>query len=246
VSIRAAVLASAPDIYWPLDDTNSAIAADASGNSRPGIFYGAVALGAPGPDSGSTCLAASASVSGVQLQGNAPFTGFPIITIAAWFGETTLSSSGQVIVYYGNSSNSGFGLTLHGGDVWSLTGGVGTGTSGHTCAAGVWHMVAMTYSPGVHYEIWVDGVSVQGGAIGTYNTIVPGNPFLANSPNPGLLAHVALWHRMLVTADIAAIWAAGPGAVPVPPVSGRAATDADVLALETKLDTILASVRKAY
>jgi len=246
VSIRTAILALTPAVYWPLNDTNSSTAADASGNGRTGIFLGPVALGAPGPETGTTCLASSAYPGGVNIQGNNTFPVTPPVTMMCWFGATALATSGNVLLYDGSSAATGTGLTMHGTTLWTLTGGVGTGTTGKVVSEGQWHQFAFGYSPGVHYEVWVDGVSVQGGAIGTYNAVLVGNALDGVTPDAGLLAHVAFWGSLLTTAQVLGVWNAGPGLVPVPPVTGRAATDADILALETKLDTIVASVRRSY
>jgi hypothetical protein len=96
------------------------------------------------------------------------------------------------------------------------------------------------------FKMYGDGTLRSTSGAFAYNTIVSGNPILGQTPDPGLLAHVAVFNTALTSADVTAMWSAGPGSVAAPNITGRNATDADVLALETKLDTILASVRRSF
>lgn len=246
MSIRAATLALTPIVYWPLDDTNSAIAADASGNGHTANFLNSVALGAPGPEPGTTCLAGSASNAGAQLAGTNPIIGTGNQSVVVWFAGTSLTSSNLVLIYNGLSNSTGLGLVLIGTALGDLVGGIGGASSGWALSSGFWHMCAGVCDTGHVYKMYGDGVLRSTSGSFAFNAVVGGNPMLAQTPDPGLLAHAAFFNYALTGAQVSSIWTAGPGSVAAPPITGRNATDADVLALETKLDTILASVRQTY
>jgi Concanavalin A-like lectin/glucanases superfamily len=246
VTIRSDILALAPTVYWPLDDTSSSTAADASGNGHLGTFLLGSALGAPGPETGTTCLAGAAPDAGVQLAGANPITGNGVQSMLAWFAASAMPSSNHVLIFNGNSATTGAGETLLGQTLNNLYGGIGNGTSGWALSLGFWHMVAFTYDGANVRRQYGDGVLRETSVPFAFNAVASGNPMMGQTPDPGLLAHVAFFNFALSAAQLTALWAAGPGNAPAAPVSGRNATDTDVLALETKLDTILASVRHTY
>ncbi len=230
-----------------MDDIGTAIAADASGNGNPGVFLVGSALGAPGPESGTFCMAGSQGNAGVQIEGTDPLTGTGPWTLSCWFGSSSMTSSNLVLVYTGLSNSTGAGLALQATVVVELLGGLAVLSTGFALTAGFWHQLIYTLAPLGFFDVWVDGVRRSHRlTFGVVNPVIASNPLLAQTPDPGLLAHAAFWTRVLTDAEITSLWATGPGSVVAPPLSGRNATDADVLALENKLDRILTSVRRVY
>jgi len=154
----------------------------------------------------------------------------------------------NVLTYIGNSAGNSAGMVLNGSTVQFLFGGIGFQNTGYVLTAGYWHQLVFCEAwPAGNQTLFVDGV--QRFNYFPSGAVVPptaANPILAQTPDPGLLAHAAFWNATLTPANVTAMWAAGPGLVPAPPLTGRNASDADVLGLETKLDAILASVRKTY
>jgi len=247
VAIGSAILALAPAIYWPMDDAGPTTAADLSGNGNPGLFLPGSALRAPGPEPGSYALASGQANAGVQIQGLNPIVASPF-SQHVWFASNSMTTINNVLTYIGNSAGTGCGMVLSGSTVQFLFGGIGFQNTGYALAAGYWHQLVFVETfPAGNQTLFVDGVQrfnfFPSGAVPVPTAA---NPVLAQTPDPGLLAHAAFWNVALTPADVTALWAAGPGSVASPPLSGRPANDADVLGMETKLDAILASVRKSY
>jgi hypothetical protein len=152
----------------------------------------------------------------------------------------------EVLIYNGLSNSTGDGETLNGTVIDELYGGLGVRGTGFSLTTGFWHQVAYRIRPSVDESTFLDGAAPNTAAAGVPNVVIGSNPALAQTPNPGLIAHAAFWTSALSDADIAGVFAAGPGNPAAPSITGRNATDADVLALENKLDTILASVRRVF
>lgn len=247
MTIKSAILASTPLVYWPLDDISSSVAVDATGNGHGGVFTSSTALGAPGPETGTTCLATGTNGAGVLAAGNNPMPGTVTFSAMCWLAAQSYVVNPGQVVYSGLSSTNGAGLALAAAVEEVLFGGLGVTSSGHPLTVGFWHQIACVIVASTRFEQFADGVSLINTVNPTaYLPVLAGNPLLGFSPNPGLIAHVAFWTRALTGAEVATIWAAGPGLVRAAPITGRTANDADVLALESKIDTILASVRKTY
>ena len=246
MALRDAILALSPTIYWPMDDTSSSIAADASGNGHVGSILTGTAVGAPGPELDTTCFAGSMFDAGIQLAGTNPLTGTGPFTMLIWHAAVAMTTFHKVLIYNGLSNSTGVGETLNNTIIDELYGGLGVRGTGFSLTLGFWHQVAFRFRPSIDESTFLDGAAPNTAAAGIPNTVVGSNPALAQTPNPGLIAHAAFWNTALSDADIAGIFAAGPGNPPAPAVTGRNATDVDILALENKLDTILASVRRMY
>jgi len=246
VTLKSAILALAPTIYWPMDDVSSSVAADASGNGHPGSILLNTAVGAPGPETGTTCFATSTANAGVQIAGTNPLTGTGPFTMLVWVGMAAMPSVHNVLIYNGISSGTGDGETTNGQSLDELYGGLGFRATGFVLSLGFWHQVAYRIRPGIDESTFLDGGAPNTAAAGIPNAVVGANPCLAQTPNPGVIAHAAFWNSALTNAQVAGVFAAGPGNPAAPRISGRNSTDADILALENKLDAVLAAVRRTF
>ncbi|MCW2929608.1 MAG: hypothetical protein JWM19_570 [Actinomycetia bacterium] len=152
-----AVLASAPEDFWPLSDTTGSLAHDVVGGAataaspRPLATYASVTLGVAGPTGFADGTAAGFTGSGSQVSipgGYFAGTGGAGESAELWFTATkagTLLSTGSGTggdppVLWVNSSGCVEGTV--GGDTLS-----GTGTCASVIGDGKWHQVVLTLSP---------------------------------------------------------------------------------------------------
>ncbi|MDN3444169.1 PKD domain-containing protein [Microbacterium sp. APC 3901] len=159
----AAVYAAEPTLYWRLDETSGTVAADASGSSQRGSYFGAhtkVAAGAlDGVTSGSTTF------EGGQLISQKSFVNPVVYSTEAWFKTTT--SSGGKIIGFGNSAtgnSSSYDRHVYMTDAGRLVFGAYTGqtvtvTSDDSYNNGQWHHVVATQGP-AGMRLYVDGALV--------------------------------------------------------------------------------------
>lgn len=249
MSIRTAILALSPLLYWPLDETSGVSAADASGNGNTGDYYPGTLLGAPGPEVGTFAAASSSTTGGAQTHGNTPVTGMPILTLSGWFDQFVAAPSHSVIMYDGNSGSTGCGMVMDSSTPGTLRGGIGFDTSGFNTLLSRWHHLVFTEATAGVQEIYVDGSLKYTSVPFTTNSVIAANPMLVQFTPSAAMAHFACWGSVLSAADVLSLY---NGRVnPQESTStGRALTDLDLGALQQQIfdccAAILASVRKTY
>jgi len=211
MSIRTAILADNPLLYWPLDDATGPAASDASGHGNPGVYSGQFFTQQRGPESG-TFATLFNGVGEVASLNPSPQRVEPW-TIEVWVAQVNLYQVGGALAYNGAGNANGSGLVWIAGNindnqVGLSRGGVAIFASGYSVQDGLWHQYVTTRSAVPQITIYVDGAVVQplqaGGAI---NAIPAGGLFHAG---PGTIAereyvaHVALWNSVLTAAQISA------------------------------------------
>jgi Concanavalin A-like lectin/glucanases superfamily len=212
VTIAAGILAQAPTVYWKLDDPTGPAAADSSGNGHPGFFLSGDALHADGPEPGTFAISSSAKNAGVQIVGANPLVGTGPWTFHCWIACGTTSDGDNVLLYTGLSNLDGAGVLIGvANQLRIIRGNLEIVNAGGVLNPGSWHQVVHTFTPSGNRFLYVDGVQVDVHAAGVPNTVASTDPLLAQTPMPALLAHAAFWASALSGAQIAAMFAAGPG-----------------------------------
>jgi hypothetical protein len=228
MTIRTAILADGPVIYWPLDDLG-ATAADASGHGRNGQYIGLVNQHQQGPETGSFSVLLGNNGGALESAGSSVTT-VPM-TLEIWVAPVIQEPTSQVVVYNGLSNARGAGFTwqpnLPVNGVGELRGGVLTGGTNGPLSFGVWHQLALTYDVSSNVRVYYDGVVVAGPLVHTWNANLAGDPFLVGGPGNGLwyAAHAALFNVALSTAQLAAHVSGRVGPVNPPLVTFPTAAD---------------------
>jgi hypothetical protein len=236
VTIRAAILALSPDIYWPLDTLESPTIIDASGHGNTGILVGSVTTGLPGPETGTTALGTSAPDSGVQLSVPNPLVGTGPFTWMCWYASSVFTTSGHLLQGNGTPGGSnGESFYLAGSALNLVFSGIGTIATGQALLSSQWQQLCFSITPSVVEKAYVDGALALSTAAGVPHAITAADLLFAWTPNPAVIAHAAWWSRQLSDAEVASVWTAGPGLLPAVPMTGRASSDVDVVALQTAL-----------
>jgi trimeric autotransporter adhesin len=249
MSISTAILASAPQVYWKLDDPTGPAASDSSGHGRAGAYGGLFQLGKEGPEDGTFALANMGGSNTVpSCAVVTPVLVLPW-TLEIWAAYPATPQSGCVIIYNGATSARGGGIEFTTGQgsanqVSQLLGGIGVGASGLYVYDSLWHHLVYQQKVGNAVEVWLDGVQFAAGSAAP-NAIVGTDKFqLGSGTEPCLLAHAALYSVTLTAGTIATHFAARSNAVP--PVFP---TDRPVTLSTTdtaKLDEILAAVKHTF
>jgi hypothetical protein len=243
VSIRASILALAPDLYWPHDELTGLVALDASGNGRDGAYPSGVVLGTPGPEVDTFSLA-TGTAGGADIVWTGPLpTTASSWSACGWFTAPSYPSTNLSRVYNGNGNINGSGIILQGAVPALLHGGLGVVSTGFTVTPARWHCYVLTEPAPGAVQIFVDGVSRLTVASAGYNA--PTGFFHANFPDVGQIAHTAVWQRVLTPTEVASI-SSGRVNPQESSITGRALTDADAAAFSNLLQLILDSVRKVY
>jgi RHS repeat-associated protein len=220
----AAVLGSAPEDFWPLNDTAGPTARDLIGTSdattavpRPPATYSGITLGAAGPTGFADGTAASFGGGSAQISvAGGYFAGTGAESAELWFntkGTGTLLSSGP-----SNTGGEPLGLSVATGGC--LVGTVGSTTVNQpifgTCSSsittvndGYWHQAVLTVSPRTDssqtVRLYLDGVSVATASVTTApkasNT---GYTVVLGKGMTGSLADASLYTKALSSTDITA------------------------------------------
>jgi hypothetical protein len=160
---RSAVLASAPAIYYRLDETSGSSAADSSGNGRTGTYQGSVTKGV-----GRACSDDAGSA--VTLNGSSGYISTPtamagpnVFTVQTWFKTTT--NRGGRLIGFGNSrtgtstsTDRHIYMTNAGRLIFGVrpASGIETITSPDSYNDGDWHQVSASLSSS-GMKLYVDG-----------------------------------------------------------------------------------------
>ncbi len=184
-SYDAAVAADQPLAYWPLNETNGAVAYDLVGGHN-GNYVGGVTLAQPGASlAGFTTPDYSALFDGTSGYVDIPGGVFNLtnaVTVIAWVNVPATPHFSGVI----GRGNSSWRLTVSSsGAPDGCDGDDGDATSPASIVGTGWHMLAYTYSgyPGVagNGSLYVDGVlaandTVLAHAGGSYDIWIGGSP----------------------------------------------------------------------
>jgi Concanavalin A-like lectin/glucanases superfamily len=242
VSIKTAMLALAPDLYWECADTDITFGAlDSTVHARTGQFQSGTVLGVPGPEVGTLAIGGIVPSAGIQGLFTNPYVGHPAMSCMCWFTCGAFNAGNTILLYDGSSATTGQGLIVPSGVVGLLFGGIGINSTGAVVTTNKWHHFCLTISPGVSQDFYLDGVHSYTAAAGIPNDVVAGNPLQVFCPSPGLMAHVAFFAGALSSAQVATVHAARVNPQEST-VTGRSASDIDVLALGTALATNLADL----
>jgi RHS repeat-associated protein len=223
-----AVLASAPEDFWQLNDTAGPLAHDLVGGAataavpRPPATYANVTLGEPGPTGFADGTAAGFSGSGSQVSipgGYFAGTGGAGESAELWFTATkagTLLSTGS-----GSGGSPPVLQVTSSGCVAGTVNGIllsGTGTCTSVIGDGKWHQVVLTLSPveasstGTSsiqaVTLYLDGKVLDTNTITPPTTSASGyTAVIGNGPDgdfTGSIADVSLYATQLAATDVTA------------------------------------------
>jgi hypothetical protein len=202
--------------YWRLGESGGTVAADSSGNDKPGAYSGSPTLGQPGAlADGNTAAVFDGVDDLVDVPDNAVFDGVGDFSIEIWFKTNTLVDTNGKLFW---KRVGGAGYALHITAATGLltfeceTGSVNNqlNTTGTNWADGAWHHVVATRS-GANGSIYVDG-SLRAGPTALTSASLANASTLrigANAPTldrrfKGSLDEAAYYGRALTASEITA------------------------------------------
>ncbi|MEV7631667.1 PKD domain-containing protein [Microbacterium sp. NPDC089318] len=156
----AAVYGAEPTLFWRLDETQGTTAADASGSSQGGNYFGAHTKGVAGALQGTSGTAVR--FEGGQLISRNSFVNPLVYSTEAWF-KTTSTAGGKIIGFgssgTGNSPN--YDRHVYMTDAGRIVFGTYTGTTVTVTTEqayndGAWHHVVATQGPS-GMRLYLDG-----------------------------------------------------------------------------------------
>ena len=225
-SYEAAVVGVHPLAYWPLAETNGAVAYDLVGGHN-GTYVGGVTLGQPGvPSAGFIVPNYAALFDGSSGYVDIPDGLFNItnaITTMAWVKVPATPSHFSGIMGHGDTS---WRMSINtSGNPGAADGGSGDATSPSSILGSSWHMVAYTYTgvPGVanNGSLYVDGVLVANDTVPTpagngLDVYIGGSPDYGTARLlPGSITHAAIFNQALSAAQVLALYNASTNVIPV-------------------------------
>jgi predicted alpha-1,2-mannosidase len=218
-SYQAALAAAHALAYWPLDETNGAIAFDPVGGFI-GTYVGGVKLGQAGvplPGFGSPSRAATFDgASGCVDIPAGPFNITSAVTVTAWVSLPAAPGHYSGIFGHGDGS---WRITVDpSGQPGAADGGAEDATSHAPIVGHGWHMVAYTYTGAPNAAdngtLYVDGQAVAHNSV-TAITGGDADVFIGGSPDyatdrllAGSVAHAAVFANSLSAAEILALYKA--------------------------------------
>jgi hypothetical protein len=160
------VNADRPSFYWRLGEISGSTAADASGNSRTGIYRSGTTKGQPGIPRGESDRAVFFDGSSGLVTSAARFSNPRTFSVEAWF-RTTTTRGGKLIGF--GSAQAGWSTRydrhVYMTDLGHLAFGAYSGGRTHTVTSpgsyndGNWHHVVATLGAG-GMVLYVDGLAV--------------------------------------------------------------------------------------
>ena len=249
MSISSAILALSPLWYWKLDDASGPAAADSSGNSRPGAYYGGFGLRKPGPESGTYC--AQFFQGGARKLAPSYITSGQTMTLMCWAAIGAVDSGLHIML--ANASSTAGGSMIHqpsnGGIVqFGVTKNNISNTLLNAYSLDLsWHHYAVVFT-GTGVTIYVDGVAM-GSVAGAVNAFNSGVDLSVAGSLYGYVAHFAGWNSALTVGQISGVTSA-PAALDTPAFASQQSTTgtvyADLSTITAKLDQIIAAVIRTY
>ncbi len=229
--LRTAVLALAPYLYWPLDESAGVVALDATGNGRTGTYNGAITRGIDGVPGD---LGASA-ITFFPQPGVPPFkgvqrAGIPDSGASSWMfhfrNHVATFAASEVPFSWSGTNADGYYSQFNSANQ-DLEASIGTAT-GYVVArcpetlgdfSGHWNQVVITWDAvGPTYSLYVNGglrAQLTGGIAlhGTPPTtaLTLGNfnfAAAAQQPYTGDFAHFAYFHSVLSFAQVQGLYQA--------------------------------------
>ncbi len=245
MSIKAAILALSPDIYWPMDDASGLVANDASGHGRNGAIEPNTVLQAPGPEAGTFAFAVPSPPGGIISGFTNPYAGSVHLTMIGWFSIGVFVANHDTLLNVGAGGVRGEGVGYNSNLIELAYNGIGFVNTTAPSSAGRWHQLGFELNPGVVQTAWLDGVQVYTAAAGVPNAVLGGDSIYAQSVNPILMAHAAFFTGALTTAQQASVVAARVNPQEST-LTGRTATDFDIAVLNDLLELIYAAVHQSF
>jgi hypothetical protein len=258
MSIGSAILALAPQGYWPLGDLGPSVIADVAGGGHNMAAQPLVGFSAPGVEPGTYGISVPAAQ--VVAQINPWFTGNGARTFMCYAAMP--SENGPVNKSLGVNV---FGATKGFGNFMTGAGSLGAMSRASLIRNGAsvtawnldpipdafWHQYALTYDA-TNYRLYRDGSLLATVAPGGYTAITADatDAVVLEMPNPGFLAHCAIWASALSGAQILGVVTAETGRNVPAWLTGQGVVNpqifTDLTALQATVDAILASVRKTF
>jgi hypothetical protein len=247
MTVRSAILALGPTVYWPLDDPTGPSASDASGGGHPGLYYGAFQLNQPGPESGTLSTFFYNNTGNVLLL-NQPFGNVFPWSMSVYMAVSAFPPNAQAFLYWADFNARGMGYTVtNGGVVNNVLGvnryGVGQLLAGFLIPDNDWHLYTMVQgrtSPAVLWELYRDSTLILSNASG-YNANAAGIGLMGVGGLSAYVAHFAFYSSALTLAQVGTLATSRVGPASAPSAIGVSPTGSDAT-----LAAILASVRKIY
>ena len=201
-------------LYWTLGDTSGTTAADSSGNAHPGTYSGTFTLNQLGPETGT--LATRFDPTGLASVAS-PLTGAADQSFLAYVSLSKPGSGANVrypVVSNGDASRTTRGLTLGGfligpSTQWDLQAQFPTEAASTGAVVGwpdpeqFWHCLCVTYTTSTTSILtYIDGSLKSTRTTGTHPAPTAGDTFSVGCAQPVIVAHAALWNRVLTGAQI--------------------------------------------
>lgn len=198
----AAVLASAPDAYWPLDEYNAV--RDISGNNRPmtSLSIPAAQYGQAGPVNGFKGVRCPGSTGATRASFSTQLDNF---TAEFWFNGEVFAADFQGMFANQDGGTAGWQFLMRSSRrVVALAQGVGFLATGNTIlTASTWYHLVVTRRSTV-WMYFVNGQVDLANAGTTSPVGTPATTFIHTASSlQGLYSHVAYYDRSLSNAEIA-------------------------------------------
>jgi len=221
------VLAQSPYLYYELDETSGATAADSSGNGRAGTFTGGTSAVASSLCPGSPQIARNLNGSTGYITTPTQRTAPDVFTVQTWFKTTT--KSGGRIIGFGSArtgASTSFDRHVYMTNAGKLVFGVQTSSARNTVISadayndGSWHLVTASLST-AGMRLYVDDALVANRAATTTGLSYTGYwrvgydslSSWASAPTSaffgGTVKGVAVYPTALSVQTVAAIYATG-------------------------------------
>jgi hypothetical protein len=224
------VLADAPLVYWKLDETSGATAADSSGYNRSFTWSGTPGLGTA-PLIGSGTAVTLSGDDSAQVGGTSSWVNRTQYSVECWFSSTATASQ-YLVLHYQSVSSGSWGLQLNrsGTAAGTLTArNYATNVQVTTPTAvndGVGHHVVMVQDA-TTLRLYVDGTEVASAASAAANpdwwNVYIGQYHNGSEKFVGTLDEIAYYGGPLSATRVQAHYNAGDTSAPIT-VAGQAAT----------------------
>ncbi|GAB2769633.1 LamG domain-containing protein [Nocardioides salsibiostraticola] len=223
------VLVDTPYAYYQVDEASGSLAADSSGNARPGTFAAVSAYRQTNGLPDNAGFAVKLGGAGRLVTGGPAISDPTTFSLELWF-KTTTKNGGKLIGFESTRNASSLSADRHvfmrtdgrleyGG--WIESGPYSTITSPQAYNNGGWHHLVVTASPRGNRQdavIYVDGLAVASGKTtrtgeyaGWWRVGSGGVPLLSGYPSAafdGSIDQVAVYESELSAARVESHWAA--------------------------------------
>lgn len=198
--------------YWQLDETSGTrfdahASYDAAETGTVGSLTGIINNGADFPKSNSSYLEVASGFLGAVGSANTFSLSFWVKPDTYTSFPALIDSATRQLSLFLDSATSAYLLIGNNPAYFTHTGNISTGA---------WHHVVVTWNGGTNaYEMWVDGVSVKtgtvGSSIGTEALVFGANPSSGGSAWDGGLDEFGVWTRVLTITEVGDLYNSGAG-----------------------------------